>query len=200
MKELLHLFSQKPISNIIDEIFFDLDVKPVNLNFLLSNQLKEENVLLILIDNLIDKIPKSFFINNNVIVLSENYILNESEFYKTKFFYGKLSVKKFRDEVSSSFMSKIYSFKNTQIADCQIINLNSGSGAQLTPLEREILIVFFNKKQIKRQFLLESVLKKRKDIETKTIETHLTRIRKKLLKINSEVLISSKNDIFYLDN
>ena len=57
-----------------------------------------------------------------------------------------------------------------------------------------------NKKQIKRQFLLESVLKKRKDIETKTIETHLTRIRKKLLKINSEVLISSKNDIFYLDN
>ena len=200
MKELLHLFSQKPISNIIDEIFFDLDVKPVNLNFLLSNQLKEENVLLILIDNLIDKIPKSFFINNNVIVLSENYILNEGEFYKTKFFYGKLSVKKFRDEVSSSFMSKIYSFKNTQIADCQIINFNSGNGTQLTPLEREILIVFFNKKQIKRQFLLESVLKKRKDIETKTIETHLTRIRKKLLKINSEVLISSKNDIFYLDS
>ena len=84
--------------------------------------------------------------------------------------------------------------------DCQIINLNSGNGTQLTPLEREILIVFFNKKQIKRQYLLESVLKKRKDIETKTIETHLTRIRKKLLKINSEVLISSKNDIFYLDS
>ena len=200
MKELLHFFSQKPISNIIDEIFFDLDVRPINLDLLLSNQLKEENVLLILTDNLIDKIPKSFFKNNSVIVLSENYILNESEFYKTKFLYGKLSVKKFRDEVSSSFMSKIYSFKNTQISDCQIINLNSGSGTQLTPLEREILIVFFNKKQITRQFLLESALKKRKDIETKTIETHLTRIRKKLIKIDSEVLISSKNDIFYLDS
>lgn len=200
MSELLHLYSQKPISNIINEIFSDFEIRPLNLNALLNNQIKKENVLLVLRDNITDKIAKSFFFNNNVIVLSKNYIFDEGGFYKTKFFYGRLSVKKFKDEVNSYFMLKTYSFKNTKIEDNQIINFKSGIAAQLTPLEKEILIVFFNKKKISRKFLLESVLKKRKDIETKTIETHLTRIRKKLLKINSEILISSKNDIFYLDS
>lgn len=199
MSEVLHLYSQKPISNIINEVFSDFEIRPLNLNNLLNNQLKKENVLLIVKDNITDKIAKSFFFNNNVIVLSKNYIFDEGEFHETKFFYGRLSVKKFRDEVISYFMLKTYSFKNTKIEDNQIINLNSGIGVQLTPLEKEILIVFLNKKKISRQFFLESVLKKRKDIETKTIETHLTRIRKKLLKINSEILISSKNDVFYLD-
>ena len=78
-------------------------------------------------------------------------------------------------------------------------NLNSGMSALLTPLEKEILIAFFLKIQIKREYLLERVLKINKDIETKTIESHLTRIRKKLLKIKSKIQISSKDDLFYLD-
>jgi DNA-binding response OmpR family regulator len=70
----------------------------------------------------------------------------------------------------------------------------------LTPLEKEILIVLFEKKQITREFLLEEILKIKKDIETKTIESHLTRIRRKLLKIESEIQISSKEDVFFLEN
>ena len=61
-------------------------------------------------------------------------------------------------------------------------------------------LCLFEKKQITREFLLEEILKIKKDIETKTIESHLTRIRRKLLKIESEIQISSKEDVFFLEN
>ena len=54
--------------------------------------------------------------------------------------------------------------------------------------------------QIKRGYFLEKVLEIKKNIETKTIESHLTRIRKKLLMINSEIQISSKGDVFFIED
>ena len=69
----------------------------------------------------------------------------------------------------------------------------------LTPLEKEILIFLFENKEIKRGYLLEEIIKIKKEIETKTAESHLTRIRGKLIKIKSEIKIKTKEDIFYLD-
>ena len=68
----------------------------------------------------------------------------------------------------------------------------------MTPLEKDILIILLEKQKIERQYLLEKVLKIRKDTETKTIESHLTRIRKKLLKINIQIEITSKDNMIYL--
>ena len=63
----------------------------------------------------------------------------------------------------------------------KIINTRADKEAFLTSLEKDILILLFERKKIEKNFLLENVLKLRKDTETKTIESHLTRIRKKLL-------------------
>ena len=68
----------------------------------------------------------------------------------------------------------------------------------LTSAEKKILILLFEKKEIEKFFLLENVLKLRKDIETKTIESHLTRIRKKLLSISSQIDIISKDNKVFL--
>ena len=68
----------------------------------------------------------------------------------------------------------------------------------LTSLEKDILIMLFERKKIEKNFLLENVLKLRKDTETKTIESHLTRIRKKLISINSEIEIISKENTVFL--
>ena len=68
----------------------------------------------------------------------------------------------------------------------------------MTPPEKEILILLFERNKIEKKFLLENVLKLRKDTETKTIESHLTRIRKKLLSINCNIEIISKDSVIYL--
>ena len=65
--------------------------------------------------------------------------------------------------------------------------------------EKEILIILFENKRAKKDYLLEKIIKIKKEIETKTAESHLTRIRGKLLKIKSEIQIKTKEDFFYLD-
>jgi len=74
-----------------------------------------------------------------------------------------------------------------------------GLSVLLTPLEKEILIFLFENKRVKKDLLLEKIIKIKKEIETKTVESHLTRIRGKLIKIKSQIKIKTKEDIFYLD-
>jgi DNA-binding response OmpR family regulator len=81
-----------------------------------------------------------------------------------------------------------------------MINLRNNMGCFLTALEKKILIEFIEYKKIKRDYFLENIIKIKKNVETKTIESHLSRIRKKLLKINSLIQISSKEDVFYFEN
>jgi DNA-binding response OmpR family regulator len=58
--------------------------------------------------------------------------------------------------------------------------------------------LLFERKKIAKDFLLESVLNLRKDTKTKTLESHLTRIRKKLICINSEIEIILKENTVFL--
>ena len=81
----------------------------------------------------------------------------------------------------------------------KITNTKLGLSELLTPLEKEILIFLFANKKINKDFLLEKIIKIKKEIETKTAESHLTRIRGKLLKIKSEIQIKTKEDVFFLD-
>ena len=73
-----------------------------------------------------------------------------------------------------------------------MINNKAEKEIFLTTLEKDILIPLINQEQIEKNFLLENILKIKKDTETKTIESHLTRIRNKLSKIDSKLKIISK--------
>jgi len=97
-------------------------------------------------------------------------------------------------------LSNPFVFKDIHIYGEKITNPSLDLSLLLTPLEKEILIFVCENKEIKKTALLENVLKIKTDIETKTIESHLTRIRKKLLSIKSEIQISLKDDTVYLED
>ena len=202
MKNKLYLYSQKFLFETIQEILFDYNVIPLTLDEIKNYNFKNNNTLLVLKKDITDEINKSFFDNNNVVVFLYNKIKlsNITKVNNTKFFYGHTSVKKFFDEIKTSFIFKILIFKNIEILGDKITNIKSGKNLLLTSLEKEILVVLFENKTIKRDYILEEILKIKRNIETKTIESHLTRIRKKLLKINSDIQISSKEEIFYLES
>ena len=50
------------------------------------------------------------------------------------------------------------------------------------------------KKKIRRNEIKESVLNIKKNVETNSLDSHLTRIRKKIDKIDKNVKIFSKNE------
>ena len=201
MRDKVYVYSKTSLLSIIKEMLLNFEVLELAIDVFNNKEFKNNNILMILSDDIASKINDNFFLNNNVVVFfSKNQNgFDKTHLQKTKFFYGPINVKKFCDEIKAHFISKTAVYKNTRIWGEKMTNLNSGMSALLTPLEKEILIAFFLKIQIKREYLLERVLKINKDIETKTIESHLTRIRKKLLRIKSKIQISSKDDIFYLD-
>ena len=83
-----------------------------------------------------------------------------------------------------------------------VINLNareiSNGDSKLRLTEKEINIILYlkkNKNPIKVEELESNVWKYQSDIETHTVETHIYRLRKKLIKVfgDNNFIISKKN-------
>ena len=114
--------------------------------------------------------------------------------------YGPVAIYKFLNLVKSFFQTKINIFSDIKIYGEKMINTKTGQSCLLTDLEKKILLGFVDKKKISRDYFLEKILNIKKNVETKTIESHLTRIRKKIKNIGGKINITSRSDFFFLDN
>ncbi len=199
MKEF-YLYSEKKIHNIIKEMFLNFKIHSISAEQIKQNNLKNQNLLLILEGELLKNLSRSLFFNNNIVIFYEtNKVLDNKLYSNVKFFTKHININKFIDEVTTYFDGNVSDFGDIKILGEKIINKNTQKEIFLTTLEKDILIALIEKKQAERNFLLEGVLKIKKDTETKTIESHLTRIRNKLLKIKSKLKIISKGERFYLE-
>ena len=199
MKEF-YLYSEKKIHNIIKEMFLNFKIHSISAEQIKQNNLKNQNLLLILEGELLKNLSRSFFSNNNIVIFYEtNKVLDNKLYSNVRFFTKHININKFIDEVTTYFDGNVSDFGDIKILGEKIINKNTQKEIFLTTLEKDILIALIEKKQAERNFLLEGVLKIKKDTETKTIESHLTRIRNKLLKIKSKLKIISKGERFYLE-
>ena len=198
MKEF-YLFSERPINNTIEEVFADFKIHNISKDFFKKNNIINKNILFILNENLPIDFNDVFFLKNNVVIffLKKNN-QDKKKYFKTKVFIEHTNINKFTDEVVTFFASKPFIYKDIKIVGEKLINSKTKKEVFLTPSEKNILTLLFEKKKIERRFLLENVLKLRQDTETKTIESHLTRIRKKLLSINSQIEIISKESTVFL--
>ena len=64
----------------------------------------------------------------------------------------------------------------------------------LTKLELEILSHLIIEKESTKKYIQEKILNIKSNIETNSLDSHLTRIRKKLTQINTSVKIQSKKE------
>ena len=119
-------------------------------------------------------------------------------FFDAKVFNKLININKFIDEVTAFFVKNSIKYGDIKIVGEKIINNKTEKEIFLTTLEKDMLVPLIDGGQIEKNFLLENVLKVKKDIETKTIESHFTRIRNKLLKIDSKLKIISKGGNVFL--
>ena len=201
MKNIVYVCGRRSLQKIVMEILSDYKIIPLTFDQLNNVNFKNNNTVLFGDRDLKKKIKKDFYLQNNIIFfVSDNKDRIElTENKNTNFFYGRLKVKKFIDEIKTCFITKKVVLKKIEIFGDKITNTTLGLSVLLTPLEREILIFLFENNKIKKDYLLEKIIRIKKEIETKTAESHLTRIRGKLMKIKSEIQITTKDDVFYLD-
>ena len=103
----------------------------------------------------------------------------------------------------SSFLKMIQKFHETNISfkdiylsqDSFLINSSNQKKIYVTEKEFEIIKLFFKNKIIRKDFIQEKILNLQKTVDTKSLDSHLTRIRNKFLAIESNLNISSvKNE------
>ena len=64
----------------------------------------------------------------------------------------------------------------------------------LTKVELEILSYLVREKEASKNFIKENILNIKTNIETNSLESHLTRIRKKMNKVKTTVKIKTKSE------
>jgi len=198
MKEF-YLYSEKKINQILKEMFVDFKVHNASLTALKKNNFINQNILLIVSEIFEESLQRSFFKKNNVVIFyTTNNNHNRKTFYDLKTFNKHININKFIDEVTTFFAKNSIIYGDIKVQGEKIINNKTEKEIPLTPLEKDILTFLIERQEIEKNFLLEGVLKIKKEIETKTIESHLTRIRNKLLKINSKLKIISKGKKIFL--
>jgi hypothetical protein len=194
-----YLYSERLINRTIKEVFIDFNIHVVLKEDLKQKKLINKNIFLVLNESLPDYLNETFFLKNNVVIFfSKHTNVDKSKYLNTKVFSEHINISKLRDEITTFFASNAFFYKDIKILEEKIINPRFKKEVILTPPEKDILILLFERKKIEKKFLLENVLNLRKDIETKTIESHLTRIRKKLISINSQIEIISKENMIIL--
>ena len=174
-------------------IYNSPELKDINYKFI------NQNILLIVSEIFEESLQRSFFKKNNVVIFyTTNNNPNRKTSYDLKTFNKHININKFIDEVTTFFAKNSIIYGDIKVQGEKIINNKTEKEIPLTPLEKDILTLLIEQQEIEKNFLLEGVLKIKKETETKTIESHLTRIRNKLSKINSKLKIISKGKKIFL--
>ena len=85
-------------------------------------------------------------------------------------------------------------FHDITIVNEKLTNINNNSFCYLTKLESEILSYLITEKESTKKYIQENILNIKSTIQTNSLDSHLTRIRKKMNQIKTSVKIQSKNE------
>ncbi len=181
--------------------FFD-SFKKINFSYTDLNKLN-----LMTNKNVIIFIPPEFEKNsihqiNNLLKKESNFFiflipksLDEMSFFnKNEKIIYPLKANRFEKIVLDLFSTKTINFENLYLNNKNIlVNKFNGKSTYLTEIESEILKIFFEERVVAKNKLKTDVLKIKSEIESKTLEAHIYRLRKKISNISKDVSIINLN-------
>lgn len=194
MKKIITIYSNIVNKNLFDQLFTNYQKVYKNLEDLKKNTYESEVGLIFLNDNFIkNQIKNKNFIKNFVIISSDNDLGENTLKPPVDISTLKKSIKKIFDKNKN---------KNTEIEIIhqKIINKNNNKSVHLTNIEEQILQSLIENNKVKRKYIKENILNIKGSLETNSLDSHLTRIRKKLISANVSLKIISKNDMIFLSN
>ncbi len=194
MKNKLNIFSNNKINNFLINL-----LSKYELNFLTLEHIDYKkhsttaNIILIINDKDYDKINFEN-LNDNYLIISNSIIrkLDYNNIFKS--LNIPTSLNNIKNKIENFIQNlKIY-FHDIYIHDEKLINIKTNSFCYLTKAEQEILTCLIREKETSKNFIKENILKIKSNIETNSLESHLTRIRKKMNEIQTKVKIQTRNE------
>ena len=197
MKHDLDIYTNLNRTKILYELFYDFNINIKKISEII-NEINSNNCGLVMLDKDNDVLP--FLLikqsTNKIFLINKN----NSDKYKSlqNIVEANVNISKLRSKIANLFSNQKYLYKDLKIIDNKIVNVNKGAELTVTEIEKKILIKLFNKKSYSKKIFKEEILNIKNNIETNSLDSHLTRIRKKLREIKSNVVLISKNEFILI--
>ena len=194
MKNRLNIFSNEKINIFLKIFLSDYELVFLKLRSIkYSKQSIDPNIVIISSYKDLNLINLKNF-NDNFLVIT-NIKLSILNFkYDNQYIKTPLSIKQLKNKIENFLQNLKFNFHDISIDNNKLINLQNNSFCYLTKIEYEILKYLIREKQINKNFIKENILNIKLNIETNSLESHLTRIRKKMNTVRTVVKIQTKNE------
>ncbi len=194
MKKRLNIFSNNKIQNFLITILSEYELFFMKLDDI-ENTLNSSQANLIIINDKIDikTINPDNLIDNYLIISnSKNNDLSLNKNYNV--FFSPTTISLIKNKIDNLIQNLKLHFHDISLDNEKITNLNNNYFCYLTKIELEILGYLIREREASKNFIKENILKIKSNIETNSLESHLTRIRKKMNKVKTNVKIQTKSE------
>ena len=191
MKNGLIIFCNNKIKKFLSSLLSDYELTIMKLDQIKNNiQVSQANIIIISNNDVdlkdYDKLSDNCLIISNLKKLNFN---NKSNILNTP-----LSINHLKNKIQYFVQNLKVQFYDLSVYDEKLINLDNDNFCYLTKIELEILTYLIRKKETSKNFIKENILNIKSNIETNSLESHLSRIRKKMNTIKTKVKIQTKNE------
>ena len=194
MKSELYIFCNNKIKNFLSILLSEYELSIMKLDEIKNNiKTSQANIIIISNKNDIDLIDNKS-VNDNFLIISYLKNINLNFTNNSNILSCPISINIIKNRIENFVQNIKVQFHDISIYNEKLINLNNDSFCRLTKIELEILTFLIREKKTSKNFIKENILNIKSNIETNSLESHLTRIRKKLNTIKTKVKIQTKNE------
>ena len=191
MKNGLNIFCNNNIKNFLSFLLSDYELTIMKLDQIKDNiQVSQANIIIIN-NNDID-LKDCDKLSDNCLIISNLKKLNFNN--KSNILNCPLSIYQLKNRIKYFIQNLKVQFHDLSLYNEKLTNLNNDNFCYLTKIELEILTYLIRKKETSKNFIKENILNIKSNIETNSLESHLSRIRKKMNTIKTKVKIQTKNE------
>ena len=194
MKNKLNIFSSDRIVKFLSTILHQYEINYMKIEGINSDRQNSQLNIIILNSEKDAELINLKVLNNNYLILS-NEKLNKLDLNKnTKNIRCPTSIDHIKNIIENFVHNLKTNFHDISIDNEKLTNLNNNSFCYLTKVEYEILFFLIREKEISKNIIKENILNIKSNVETNSLDSHLTRIRRKMIKIKTNVKIQSKSE------
>ena len=191
MKNGLNIFCNRIIKNFLSSLLSDYELTVMKLDAIKDHLQTTEANIIIISDDEIDLIDYSK-LNDNCLIISNLKNLKFNN--KSNILNSPLPINYLKNKIEHFIQNLKVQFHDISIYNEKLINLDNDIFCYLTKIELDILIYLIRKKETSKNFIKENILNIKSNIETNSLESHLSRIRKKMSTVKTKVKIQTKNE------
>ena len=194
MKDKLYIYSNNITKKFLHSVFTKYDLVFMKLESIDYKTQKIHLNIIILSNNYENSLINFENLNENYLIITNLKTNRLNKNNNLKFLNTPIPINSLKNSVSNFIQNFKIQFHDISIENEKLTNLKNNSFCYLTKVELEILKYLMREKETSKHFIKANILNIKSNIETNSLESHLTRIRKKMIKVKTCVKIKTKSE------